>query len=209
MANSGKSKKTVEAGYGSMIQKSDRVNEGTSPSFTLMTAWDVEMQNEMMRRDETSRSAYLLTTLSYYVTLSSLIVLSSAYRETLLGLGGRTDEVVVLPLNLINFLVLSDPSKAGMPRSGPQLSQVFHPTRRKHETSKESGKKNRQDRKLGSSAASGTGSRHPCRKGWISLFTKWNFSPSRIHISVPFPRMRKANCLCFKATAVLPNPLYK
>lgn len=107
----------------------------TSPSFALMTASYVELQNEMIRRNwNQSFSLFINHSLqrSYYVTLSSLIVLSGACRDMLLRLGGRTDWVVVLLLNLINFWVLSGACKAGMPRSGPQLSQVFCPTRQKH-----------------------------------------------------------------------------
>lgn len=104
----------------------------TSPSFALMTASEVELQNEIRRNWNQSFSLFINHSLqrSYYVTLSSLIVLSSACRDMLLGLGGRTDWVVVLLLNLINFL--SGACKAGVPTSGPQLSQAFCPTRQKH-----------------------------------------------------------------------------
>lgn len=146
-----KGKKTAEAGYGSVIQKSDRVNEGTPlPKHKpiihpddCLRRWAAEWDDE--RRWNQLFSLFINHSLqpSYYITLSSLIVLSSVCRERLLGLVGRTDWVVVLLMNLINFWVLSGPSKAGMPRSGLQLSQVFCPTRQKHDSSKEIGKKNR------------------------------------------------------------------
>lgn len=138
---------------------------------------------------------------SYHVTLSPLIVLSVVYRETLLGRTGPIGGCGLLPeprLIAINFWVLSGAQGVRI-----QSSQVFCPTRQKMfppRNTKAHGRSENPARLQPSRIGFG----RPCSK----VLCSQNFS----HSTFPYRFLRsekRPNCLCFKATVVPPNSLYK